>query len=59
MGGFRLELAMSGPGAFIGSASTSFFRIAVAGLQTLIRDWGEDNICTTLKTKLSSSVDQP
>jgi hypothetical protein len=59
IGGLLLELAISGPGAFIGSASTSFFRMAVAGRQTLMREVGEERIWTTLKMKVLSRVDQP
>ena len=50
---------MIGPGALTGSASTSFFRMAVAGLQTLMRDEEEESICTILKMKASSKLDQP
>ena len=50
---------MIGPGALPGSASTSFLRIAVAGRQTLMREDEEERICTTLKMKESSRLDQP
>src|SRR5258708_28449254 len=43
-GGLLLELAISGPGAFIGSASTSFFRMAVAAGLTLMKEGGEERI---------------
>lgn len=58
--GMRVELlAMTGPGAERGSASTSFLRMAVAGRQTFMRLCGDDRMLTTVAMKLSSRLDHP
>lgn len=50
---------LDGPGIALGSASTSFFSIAVAGRQTLIKFPGLAKIWTTLCMKLGGRLPQP
>lgn len=58
-GGLVLELASCDPGALIGSASTNFLRIAVAGRHTLINELEDVRIWTILEIKCSSRFVQP
>ncbi len=58
-GGPLLVLATLVLVVLLGSASTSFFRMAVAGRQTLMRDVSEERIWTTLRMNALSRVAQP